>query len=64
MTSRNTAAKETRKERERVRNVQRRKLFVQSVQNYKCFASSNIQIVDVLVAVSVVAVKAFYYVVA
>ena len=37
------------KERERLRNVKKWKLHVQSVQNY-CFSSSNRQIYDVLVA--------------
>ena len=41
------------KDRERLRNVQKWKMHVQSVQNY-CFLLSNMQICDVLVAVVVV----------
>ena len=41
------------KQQERLRNVQKWKMHVQSVQNY-CFSLSNMQICDVLVVVVVV----------
>ena len=39
-----------RRKRERLQNVQKWKMHVQSVQNY-CFLLSNMQIIDILVAV-------------
>ena len=53
------------KERERLRNVKKWKMHVQSVQNC-CFSSSNMHIYDVLVAVVVVVtvnwkLGAFYF---
>ena len=47
------------KERERLRNVQKWQMHVQSVQNC-CFSLSNMQICDVLVIVVVVVAKASY----